>query len=124
MFIQISNKNRDNIEKAFLNDRIFSYNKPSEKYNLNSPDPKSTLFISDAERFNKDFASHEFLRRSAEKERKKQMYENFKNVLFEREKKRWDKMDYEYLREDKKLQFNRERNLVGKKNNLGYILIK
>ncbi len=45
------------------------------------------------------------------------MYENFNNALFDREKKRWERMDYEYLKEEKKLQYNREKNLVGKKNN-------
>jgi hypothetical protein len=30
-----------------------------------------------------------------------QMYENYNNTLFEREQKKWERMDYEYLREEK-----------------------
>ena len=48
------------------------------------------------------------------------MYENFKNSLFDREKNRWERMDYEYLKEEKKNIINREKNLVGRKNNPGY----
>jgi hypothetical protein len=49
------------------------------------------------------------------------MYENFKNMLFEREQKRWERMDYEYLREENKRVVNQEKNLVGRRNNPGYI---
>jgi hypothetical protein len=47
------------------------------------------------------------------------MYENFKNNLFEREKKRWDRMDFEYLRDENKIIVNHERSMVGRKNNAG-----
>jgi hypothetical protein len=47
------------------------------------------------------------------------MYVNFKNSLFDREKKRWDRMDYEYLKQENRIIFNREKNLVGRKNQPG-----
>ena len=95
------------------------FNKPSEKINLNSPDPNSDIYISEGERFNKDFAAYDYNRRNIEHERKKEMYQNRKNQLYERERKRWEKMDYEYLRAENKIMMNKERNLVGRKNNPG-----
>jgi hypothetical protein len=47
------------------------------------------------------------------------MYENFKNSLFDREKNRWQRMDYEYLKEENKIILNKEKNLVGRKNQAG-----
>ena len=47
------------------------FNKPSEKINLNSPDPNSDIYISEGERFNKDFAAYDYNRRNMEHERKK-----------------------------------------------------
>ena len=95
------------------------FNKPSEKIDLNSPDPNSDIYISEGERFNKDFAAYDYNRRNIEHERKKEMYQNRKNILYERERKRWEKMDYEYLRAENKVMMNKERNLVGRKNNPG-----
>ena len=95
------------------------FNKPSEKINLNSPDPNSDIYISEGERFNKDFAAYDYNRRNQEHERKKEMYQNRKNILYERERKRWEKMDYEYLKAENKIMMNKEKNLVGRKNNPG-----
>jgi len=95
------------------------FNKPSEKININSPDPNSDIYISEGERFNKDFAAYDYNRRNLEHERKKEMYQNRKNILYERERKRWEKMDYEYLKAENKIMMNKERNLVGRKNNPG-----
>ena len=119
---RIANRNRDNIEKAYLGDRVGMFNKPSEKAKINDPDPNSNIFISEAERFNKDFASIECERRQQFNERKKQKYENFKNILFERERKRWEKMDYEFLKNESKVVVNKEKNMVGRKNNPGYLV--
>ena len=95
------------------------FNKPSEKININSPDPNSDIYISEGERFNKDFAAYDYNRRNVEHERRKEMYQNKKNQLYERERKRWEKMDYEYLKAENKIMMNKERNLVGRKNNPG-----
>ena len=102
-----------------MQDRVGMFNKPSEKININSPDPNSDIYISEGERFNKDFAAYDYNRRNLEHERKKEMYQNRKNILYERERKRWEKMDYEYLKAENKIMMNKERNLVGRKNNPG-----
>ena len=54
-------------------------------------------------------------------EKRKRMYENFKNNLFDRERKRWERMDYDYLKEENRIIINKEKNLVGRKNQPGYI---
>ncbi len=102
-----------------MQDRVGMFNKPSEKININSPDPNSDIYISEGERFNKDFAAYDYNRRNLEHERKKEIYQNRKNILYERERKRWEKMDYEYLKAENKIMMNKERNLVGRKNNPG-----
>lgn len=42
---QISNRTRDNIERAFLGDRIGAFNKKSDNFKLDEPDPRSDLYI-------------------------------------------------------------------------------
>ena len=95
------------------------FNKPSEKININSPDPNSDIYISEGERFNKDFAAYDYNRRNIQHERKKEMYQAKKTQLYERERKRWEKMDYEYLKAENRIMMNKEKNLVGRKNNPG-----
>ena len=57
---RIANRNRDNIEKAYLQDRVGMFNKPAEKARINDPDPMSDIYISEGERFNKDFAAYDY----------------------------------------------------------------
>ena len=95
------------------------FNKPSEKININSPDPNSDIYISEGERFNKDFAAYDYNIRNIQHERKKEMYQTKKNQLYERERKRWERMDYEYLKAENRIMMNKEKNLVGRKNNPG-----
>lgn len=69
-----------------MQDRIGMFNKPSEKMDINSPDPNSDIYISEGERFNKDFAAYDYNRRNIEHERKKEMYQNKKiNYMKEKE---------------------------------------
>ena len=58
-------------------------------------------------------------RRKQENEKKKEKYKFRQNQLFERERKRWEKLDYEYLRKENQSMMNKEKNLVGRKNNPG-----
>jgi hypothetical protein len=86
---------------------------------INEPDPQSNLYINEAERFNKDFAMNEYERRRQNNELKRARNENVRNILFEKEQRRWEKMDYEYMKELNKAMLNKEKNIVGKKNNPG-----
>lgn len=116
---RIANRNRDNIEKAYLQDRVGMFNKPAEKARINDPDPMSDIYISEGERFNKDFAAYDYEKRCRDHQKKKDRYQTLQSILFDRERKRWEKMDYDYLRNENKIMMNKERNLVGRKNNPG-----
>lgn len=116
---RIANRNRDNIEKAYLQDRVGMFNKPAEKARINDPDPMSDIYISEGERFNKDFAAYDYEKRCRDHQKKKERYQTLQSILFDRERKRWEKMDYDYLRNENKIMMNKERNLVGRKNNPG-----
>ena len=95
------------------------FNKPAEKARINDPDPMSDIYISEGERFNKDFAAYDYEKRCREHQKKKERYLTLQNILFDRERKRWEKMDYDYLRNENKIMMNKEKNLVGRKNNPG-----
>lgn len=95
------------------------FNKPAEKARINDPDPMSDIYISEGERFNKDFAAYDYEKRCRDHQKKKERYLTLQNILFDRERKRWEKMDYDYLRNENKIMMNKEKNLVGRKNNPG-----
>ena len=95
------------------------FNKPAEKARINDPDPMSDIYISEGERFNKDFARVEYEKRCRDHIKKKERYQTLQNILFDRERKRWEKMDYDYLKNENKVMMNKEKNLVGRKNNPG-----
>ena len=95
------------------------FNKPAEKARINDPDPMSDIYISEGERFNKDFARVEYEKRCRDHIKKKERYQTLQNILFDRERKRWEKMDYDYLKNENKVMMNKEKILVGRKNNPG-----
>lgn len=64
-----------------MQDRIGMFNKPSEKMDINSPDPNSDIYISEGERFNKDFAAYDYNRRNIEHERKKKCIRTKKSII-------------------------------------------
>ena len=95
-------------------------NRYTTNSNINNPLPNSEFYISESDRlFGDNFATGEYLRRKQENEKKKEKYKFRQNQLFERERKRWEKLDYEYLRKENQNMMNKERNLVGRKNNPG-----
>ena len=95
-------------------------NRFSTNSNINNPDSKSEFYISENDRlFGDNFATGEYLRRKQEIEKKKEKYKFRQNQLIDRERKRWEKLDYEYLRKENQSMMNKERNLVGRKNNPG-----
>jgi len=52
-------------------------------------------------------------------EHKRRRNEHLRNAIFEKEQRRWEKMDFEYMKELNKAMHNKEKNIVGKKNNPG-----
>ena len=50
------------------------FNKPAEKARINDPDPMSDIYISEGERFNKDFAAYDYEKRCRDHQKKKERY--------------------------------------------------
>lgn len=57
---------REHIEQARLRDRIGQYHKYVDNALVNAPDPTSSHFQPEAERFNRDFAANDKIRRQQE----------------------------------------------------------
>ena len=95
-------------------------NRASSNSGISNPLPQSDFFISEGDRlFGENFATGEYYRRKAENEKKKERYKIRQNQTMERERRRWERIDYEYLRRENQNMVNKEKNLVGRKNNPG-----
>tara|TARA_B110000285_G_C15062908_1_gene583398 strand:+ start:499 stop:717 length:219 start_codon:yes stop_codon:yes gene_type:complete len=67
---------REHIEQARLRDRIGQYHKYVDNALVNAPDPSSSHFLPENDRFNKDFAANDKLRRETEIHRKQQIVDS------------------------------------------------
>lgn len=112
-------KDKEKIEEYRLKQRIGGYHKYVDNAMVSQPDPVSSHFISDAERFDKDFASYDKKVREQEHQRKLEVIERKRVEKFERDLNRWKYMDDEESREQHRLQYMNEHYLTGKKNKGG-----
>ena len=95
-------------------------NRASSNNGINNPLPTSAFFISEGDRlFGENFATGEYQRRKQENEKRKERYKFRQSQQNERERRRWERIDYEYLRRENQNMINKEKNLVGRKNNPG-----
>ena len=95
-------------------------NRSSSNNGINNPLPTSDFFISEGDRlFGENFATGEYYRRKQENEKRKERYKFRQEQTNERERRRWERIDYEYLRKENQNMVNKEKNLVGRKNNPG-----
>ena len=67
---------REHIEQARLRDRIGQYHKYVDNALVNAPDPSSSHFLPENDRFNKDFAANDKIRRESEIQRKQQIVDS------------------------------------------------
>ena len=72
----MANRDREYKEQQRLRDRIGGYLKHSDNILMHNPDPQSSHFISESERYNKDFASYDKMVREQERVRKNQIMES------------------------------------------------
>lgn len=112
-------KDKEKIEDYRLKQRIGGYHKYVDNAQVSQPDPISSHFISEAERFDKDFASHDRKVREQEHQRKLEMIERKRVEKFERDLTRWKYMDDEESRDKHRLEYMNEHYLTGKKNKGG-----
>ena len=108
------------IQDSNFREQMLLKNRASSNPGISNPLPQSDFFISEGDRlFGENFATGEYYRRKAENEKKKERYKFRQSQQMERERRRWERIDYEYLRRENQNMVNKEKNLVGRKNNPG-----
>lgn len=89
--------------------------------NINNPEHNSDLYISENERlFGDNFATADYYKRRIESNKKREKLNYLQNQFLAREKRRWERMDYEYLKQENIDMMNKEKNIVGRKNKPEY----
>ena len=89
--------------------------------NINNPEHDSDMYISENERlFGDNFATADYYKRRIESNKKREKLNYLQNQFLAREKRRWERMDYEYLKQENIDMMNKEKNIVGRKNKPEY----
>ena len=89
--------------------------------NINNPEHNSDMYISENDRlFGDNFATADYLKRRVESNKKREKLNYRHNQFLAREKRRWERMDYEYLKQENIDMMNKEKNIVGRKNKPEY----
>ena len=89
--------------------------------NINNPEHNSDMYISENERlFGDNFATADYYKRRIESNKKREKLNYLQNQFLAREKRRWERMDYEYLKQENIDMMNKEKNIVGRKNKPEY----
>ncbi|CDW85399.1 UNKNOWN [Stylonychia lemnae] len=112
-------KDRERIEQLRLRERIGSYHKYVDNALVNNPDPTSSHFLPDNDRFNKDFASHDKMVREQQHKQKMEVIEKKRVEKYERDLKRWEFMDEESERQSKRIEQMNDKYLTGQRNKGG-----
>lgn len=112
-------KDKEKIEDYRLKQRIGGYHKYVDNAQVSQPDPVSSHFISEAERFDKDFASYDKKIREVEHQKKLEVIERKRVEKFERDLQRWKYMDDEEGREKNRIEYMNSHYLTGNKNKGG-----
>ena len=102
-----------------LADRIGFFNKPMDKLQITNPDPLSTMYVNEAERFNKDFAAFEYEQRHEKMAKYKKKMQTFREMLFTREQERWSKIKAEIKKKENSFVSNKDTHMLGFKNKPG-----
>jgi len=92
-------QDREYIEHQRLKDRVGQYHKYVDNVLVNNPDPTSSHYLPDDDRFNRDFAAIEKRRREEERQRKQAVIDSRRIQKYERDLKRWEYMETEQERE-------------------------
>ena len=112
-------KDKEKIEDYRLKQRIGGYHKYVDNAQVSQPDPISSHFMGEAERFDKDFATYDKKIREQQYQQKLEVIERKRVEKFERDLQRWKYMDQEEEREKHKIEYMNEHYQTGKKNKGG-----
>jgi len=86
-------------------------NRFSTNNGINNPEHTSVMYISENGRlFGDNFTTEDYYKRKMENEKKNEKYKFLQNHSFEKERKRWEKLDNKYLRKENQIMMNKERN--------------
>ena len=97
-------RDREATEKMRLKERTGGYHHYEEFPGILHPEPVSTLYIPESERFDKDFAAIEKKRREDEHQRRQQLINGKREEVINREISRWKLMENEELREKERIE--------------------
>lgn len=109
-------KDRERLEQERLRNRVGNYHKYMDNALLNNPDPTSSHFLPENDRFNRDFASFEKQQRELAHKQKLDKIEQKRIQKYEMDMKRWEFMEDETIKEQQKLQ---DRSATGRSNKGG-----
>ena len=86
-------KDKEKIETTRLKNRVGGFERFTDCAKINNPDPISTHYVPEAERFDKDFAVADKVKREQVVEKKDQKIYHLREERYQREAGRWDNMD-------------------------------
>eukprot|EP00331_Platyophrya_macrostoma_P028267 CAMPEP_0176436966 /NCGR_PEP_ID=MMETSP0127-20121128/18318_1 /TAXON_ID=938130 /ORGANISM="Platyophrya macrostoma, Strain WH" /LENGTH=201 /DNA_ID=CAMNT_0017820457 /DNA_START=71 /DNA_END=676 /DNA_ORIENTATION=- len=113
-------KDKEVIEKTLINQRAgFETRNVDVRELLHNSNPDSTLYVTENERFDKDFAIHDKKRRMEEQYKKDLAMEKQRLERLNRDAQRWEEMAQQEAREDARMAYKTEVFKVGKKNTSG-----
>ena len=110
-------RDRESLEKARLRDRRGGYHHFSPFPGISNNEISSSYFISEADRFNKDFAAEEKRRREIETQRKQEAIHIHREQILQRDLQRWQIIDSQFKRDEAKLALKQFRLSQGTKAN-------
>lgn len=110
-------RDREAIEKMRLKERSGGYHQYEEFRGISNPETQSTLFISEADRFNKDFAAEDKRKREEEQRRRQMKIDKQREETAQRDLNRWETIESVQKRDDDRLAGRQARNQQGQKNN-------
>ena len=112
-------KDKERIENCRLRERTGGYHKYVDSAQVHNPDPISSHFVSESDRFDKDFAVADQRVRAQQFEAKQNKYAHLRQERFDREAKRFDDLEATENKDVVRLQAKKDHFNAGRKNQGG-----
>ena len=109
-------RDREATEKIRLKERTGGYHQYEDFPGIHKPEPTSTMFIAESERFDKDFAAIEKKRREDEYQRRQQNLNIKRDEVINRDIGRWKMMELEEQKEKERIDARQAGWKAGQKN--------
>ena len=112
-------KDKERIEQTRLRERTGGYHKFVDGAEVHNPDPHSSHFVSEQERFDKDFAVADAKVRQAKYQHNMNKYAHLREERLDREIKRFENMESFEQKSKDVISVKRDHFNAGKKNHGG-----